>query len=237
MLSSSVTLLSGWLTLLTDDPAHLLKRWWFDLSGSTYELCFFETDQCQSLNLPPQGALQMGDVASCRVVDDARLDELVRERREASLTNARGSPGHVDSTHEYVRLMCDVERPRETEPIGLHLNSDYAITHFDEGSPSAIASADGGLQLGDRLLAIDGWEIEALDEVPYGRGSSSSSRSSRASLLFFGGTRAAAAKRREAKAKAVKDLLRDLDAFPKPIHTFTVERQVGAAAWQTLGAP
>ena len=27
MLSSSVTLLSGWLTLLSDDPTHLLKRW------------------------------------------------------------------------------------------------------------------------------------------------------------------------------------------------------------------
>ena len=183
-----------------------LKRWWFDLSGSTHELCYFETDQCQSLNLPAQGAIDLSDVTSTELLNNDDLESLVNKRRIATASG---------DLREYVRLMCDVHRTNEAEPIGLELNAEYVIYQFREGSPAALASHSGGLQLGDKLLAIDGWEI---DVAPGPKGPKGSKL----------------AKQRE---KQVKDLLRDLDSFPKPTHTFTIERHVPVVSQQVPSRP
>ena len=200
MLSNTVSVQSGWLTLLSDEDM-LLKRWSFDLSGSTHELCYYETDQCQSLNLPAQGVVDLSEITSVELIDDDELSQMVQKRRMASTSG---------DLREYVRLMCDVHRSNESEPIGLELNSEYVIFQFAEGSPAALASHSGGLQLGDRLLAIDGWEIDVAPKPAGPKG----------------------AKASKARDKQVKDLLRDLDAFPKPTHTFTIERHVPVVSQQ-----
>ena len=185
MLSNTVSIMSGWLTLIADNEAQL-KRWWFDLCGSTHELCYFETDQCQALNLPAQGCIDLSDV---RVIDPVGADAM------RPIINARRPKGEGTELTEHVRLMCDVHRQDETLPIGLDLNEQFRITRFGPGSPAELSSSQGGLQVGDLILAVDGHEVDP-------------------------GTQ------RKKKTKAVRELLRDLDTFPKQVHTFTVERSV-----------
>ena len=184
MLSNTVSVLSGWLTLLTNADLQL-KRWWFDLCGSTGELCYYETDQCQALNLPAQGCI---DLAEVRVIDQMMPEQLkpyIDERK----------PADGSQLYESVRLMCDVYRTDETLPIGIDLNSQFVITRFGPDSPADESSGQGGLQIGDRLLAVDGHEVEV-------------------------------ARSKQKKSKAVKELLLDLDEYPKEVHTFTIERSV-----------
>ena len=183
MLSNTISVMSGWLTLVTNTDQQL-KRWWFDLCGSTYLLCYFETDQCQALNLPAQGCIDLAEVRVVESINSEAIAPIIAERRAAQGGELR----------ERVRLMCDVQREDETMPIGIELSPDFEITRFGSGSPAEISSGEGGLQVGDQLLAVDGHEVETGPK--------------------------------KKKNKAVKELLRDLDTFPKQVHTFTVERSV-----------
>ena len=198
MLSNTVSIMSGWLTLLNNEETHL-KRWWFDLCGSTYELCYFETDQCQALNLPAQGCIDLSEVRLIDSMDAEQIRPMIDKRQPAD-----GSP-----LMETVRLMCDVVRTDETMPIGLMLDDHYVITRFGAGSPAEESSGEGGLQVGDRLLAVDGHEVDTAAPAAAGK---------------KGGSK---------KNKAVRELMRDLDMFPKQVHTFTVERSVPVAVQDT----
>jgi len=184
MLSNTVSVMSGWLTLIAEQEMQL-KRWWFDLCGSTHELCYFETDQCQALNLPAQGCIDLADVRVIEPISTDALRPLIDERKKKD----------SGELIEHVRLMCDVHRQDDSLPIGLELSPDFQITRFGKGSPSELSSEQGGLQVGDLILAVDGHEVDAGAQ-------------------------------KKKKTKAVKELLRDLDTFPKQVHTFTVERSV-----------
>ena len=58
----------------------LLKRWWFD-HGSTRELCYYETDQCQTMNLPAQGCLDMSDATIISILPKKDLVQHIEQRR------------------------------------------------------------------------------------------------------------------------------------------------------------
>ena len=151
MLSHSFSAMSGWLTLIsTSSSDQLLKRWWFDLCGSTHELCYYETDQCQTMNLPAQGCLDMSDATVISIIPKGDLRRHIEQRR----------PIDGSELFEYVRLMCDVHRDDERTPLGLELDADYRIAGFSKGSPVDIASGLGGhLKLGDVVTAVDGYEV------------------------------------------------------------------------------
>ena len=151
MLSHSFSAMSGWLTLISPSSSdQLLKRWWFDLCGSTHELCYYETDQCQTMNLPAQGCLDMSDATIISIMPKKDLVRHIEQRR----------PVDGSELFEYVRLMCDVHRDDENTPLGLELDAEYRIVGFSKGSPVDIASGLGGhLKIGDVVTAVDGYEV------------------------------------------------------------------------------
>ena len=181
----------SWLTLVADNETQL-KRWWFDLCGSTHELCYFETDQCQALNLPAQACIDLSEARLIDALDARKLGPMIEERR----------PSDGGELTEFVRLMCDVRRTDDAMPLGLDLSQDFVISRFGPGSPAEVSSGQGGLQIGDRLLAVDGHDVDVQT----------------------------AGKNKKKGKAVVKELLRDLDAYPKQVHTFTVERRVPVAS-------